>query len=239
MRLRLLLIALVLLVAPMAFGADYSLNDWCFYVNSLDINHSCSNGSGTDNFLPPTTPGTFDFQHLTDNNNLGSVSVSLSAGTYNIFAIFNYDINAGGALNEYATAVGTLAIGQSYSVDGYNTPGTLYSQFASGNLDNTNHLASCTGTCTDVSAAIGFTNIVVPDGSTGTVTIIAGNTPPPSGPYIQQTDNSSGDSIFISGNVQIDGGLETLTAVSPEPGTIGLIAGGFGLLFLGFRRRKS
>src|SRR3954466_9697783 len=96
MRLRLLLIALVLLVAPMAFGGNYSLNDWCFYVNSLDINHSCSNGSGTDNFLPPVSPGTFDYVHLSDNNTLGTATVTLGAGTYNVFAFFDYDIKDGG-----------------------------------------------------------------------------------------------------------------------------------------------
>src|SRR3954462_10418411 len=107
MRIRFLLLAMVLLAAPMAFAGNYSLNDWCFYVNSLDINHSCSNGSGTDNFLPPINPGTFDYVHLSDNNPLVTASVSLSAGSYNVFALFNYDIHAGaggnGGLNEYAS----------------------------------------------------------------------------------------------------------------------------------------
>jgi hypothetical protein len=239
MRLRFLLIA-VLLMAPMAFAGNYSLNDWCFYVNSLNINHSCNNGSGIDNFAPPVSPGTFDFQHLTDNN-LGTAVVTLPPGTYNVFAIFNYDIDAGGKLNEYATAVGSLAIGQVYSVDAEHdstggTPGNLYGQFASGTLDNTNHLSSGNE---DVSASIGFTNVTVPDGSTGTIQFVVGNTPPTSGFYIEQQDNAGGPPIFISENIQIDGGLGAQLVTTPEPGTISLMVGGIALMALKLRRRKA
>ena len=197
MRLKLLLIVAVLFVAPMAFAGSYSLNDWCFYVNTLDINHSCNNGSGTDNFLPPVEPGTFDYVHLNDSNTLGTATVTLAGGqSYNVFAIYNYDIADGGGLNEFASAVGSLAIGQVYSVGVMGsraTPGSLYSQFASGTLDSTNHLDSCStpGSCGDVAVSIGYTNLVVPAGSNTTVNFVVSNTPPDSGFYIAQTDSNT------------------------------------------------
>jgi hypothetical protein len=239
MRIRCLLVALVLLAAPMAFAGNYSLNDWCFYVNSLDINHSCSNGSGTDNFVPPIHPGAFDYLHLADyNNTLGTVTVTVGEGKYNVFAVFDYDIALAGGLNEYATAARSLAIGETYTVGAAGrTPGSVYSQFASGILDDTNHASSCPtpGACEDIAASIGFTNVIVPSGSTGVINFIVSDTPPSSGFYISQTDTDSGNQLFISANLQ----LSSVNSVqSPEPGTIILMTGGFGAMLLGLRRRS-
>jgi len=249
MRLRFLLIAVALLVAPAAFGGTYSVNDWCFYVNSLDVNRSCNNGSGVDNFNPPATSGTFDYVHLGDNASLGTAIITLGPGSYNVFAIFNYDINEGGAMNEFATVFGSLPIGQVYSVaQGSNdpTPGSLYSQFAAGSLDNTNHLGSCGGdSCQDVSVAMGYTNIVVPEGSTAQVSFIVNDTPPSNVFYIQQGDNSSSSTINYSSNLSITpdsfggGDLSSAAIANPEPGTVILMAGGLGLMLLGLRRRKK
>jgi hypothetical protein len=247
MRRRLLLLAVVLLAAPVAFAGSYSLNDWCFYVNTLDINHSCNNGSGVDNFLPPISAGSFDYLHLTDNN-LGTTTVNLGSGTYNVFAIFNYDIAPGGGLNEYATAVGSLAIGQVYSVDtegaSNSTPGELYTQFANGTLDDTNHLPSCAASpCGDVAVAIGFTNLVIPTGNTGTVTFTVSDTAPASGFYIQQTNSSTGGSLGGSSAPPGSSLFFSATFVdppgAPEPGTIGLMAGGLGLMLWAIRRRRT
>jgi hypothetical protein len=241
MKIRFILIASVLLAAPMAFGANYSLNNWCFYVNSLDINHSCSTGSGKDNFLPPVAPGTFDYVHLSGDNTLGTATATVGAGTYNAFAVFNYDIDGGG-YNEYASTTGTLTIGQVYTVGaGGNTPGSVYSQFANGTLDNTNHVPACStpGSCDDVAASVGFTNVVVPPGSTGTINFVVSDTPPPSGFYIGQTDTDTGDTIYISGNVQTNSDLGALTAETPEPTTLILMGGGFGLMLIALRRRKA
>jgi hypothetical protein len=246
MRLRFLLIAMVLLLAPAAFGGTYSLNDWCFYVNSLDVNRSCNNGSGVDNFNPPVTPGTTDYLHLGDNNTLGTTTITLSAGSYNVFAIFNYNLTAGGGLDEYAAALGSLAIGQVYSVDTQgasgSTPGGLYTQFAAGTLDNVNHLPACAGTdCPDVSVAMGYTNLVVPDGSTATVNFIVSDTAPSSGFYVQQGQNGSGSTINFSSTLDISGGesFGASAIANPEPGTVLLMAGGLGLMLRQLRRRKK
>src|SRR4051794_39985767 len=198
MRFRLWMVAAVLLVAPAAFGGTFSLNDWCFYVNSLDVNRSCNNGSGVDNFNPPAISGTFDFAHLGDvNNALGTAVITVGPGSYNIFAIFNYDIGGDGGMNEYATVFGSLPIGQVYAVDAQgasgSTPGALYSQFAGGTLSNTNYVPSCTSNdCPDISVSLGFTNLVVPDGQTAQVTFTVSDTPPSSGFYIEQTQSGAG-----------------------------------------------
>jgi hypothetical protein len=237
MRLRLLLIAVFLGIAPMAFAGNSSLNDWCFYVNTLDLNRSCNDGAGANNFNPPTvTSTTFDY-HLGDNggagSGLGTVVVTLGAGSYNIFAIFNYDINSLGDPLESASAHGSIPVGQVYSVDAEgNAPhysggtGSLYTQFSTGTLDSTNH---CDTGCSDVAVSLGVQNLTVPDGKTGTVTFTVSNTPPPSGFYVQQTDGSGNDLFFT----------QTAAISNPEPGTVMLLSGGIALMLLGLRRKKK
>ena len=252
MRLRLLIVAAILLVAPAAFAGTYSLNDWCFYVNSLDVNRSCNNGSGVDNFNPPVTPGTFDYQHLNDLNNLlGTAVITLAPGTYNVFAIFDFEIGGDGKMNEFATVFGSLPIGQVYAVDSSgasgSTPGQLYSQFAGGTLSNTNYVPECTsGSCPDVAVSLGYTNLVVPDGQTATINFVVSDTPPSSGFYIQQGQTGTGATINYSSNVTLTpgggsdiGGFEAAMVENPEPGTILLMAGGIGLMAVGLRRRKK
>ena len=240
MRVRPLLLTMTLLAAPMAFGGSYSLNDWCFYVNTLDLNHSCSDGSGINNFMPSMSPGSFDYVHLTDNT-LGTVAITLGPGTYSIFGVYDYNISPNGT-SDYATVNGNPGTGQVYTVGSGGRSGDVFTEFAAGNLDNTNHDPSCAtpGQCDNVSVSIGFNDIVVPPGSTGTVNLVVSDTPPPGGGFnIGQTDGTSGGSLFISGNVQISGGLETLAIVTPEPGSMMLISGGLGLMLCALRGRRK
>src|SRR4051812_37769551 len=159
MKLKLLLAGLALSIAPVAFAGTFTLNDWCFYVNSPVTSQNCNDGAGSNNFVSPITPGTFDYSNLyTDGNGLGTVIVNLAPGTYNIFALWDYDITAVGGFNEYGATSGSLGAGQHFSVDAEfdpgafggitaYTPGTLYAnQFLPGVLDDTNHLpqALCT-----------------------------------------------------------------------------------------------
>jgi hypothetical protein len=250
MRLRLLIVAAILLIAPAAFAGTYSLNDWCFYVNSLDVNRSCNNDSAIDNFSAPISAGTFDYYHLGDGNNtLGTAVVTLGSGSYNVFAIFDYDITGGGGMNEYATAFGSLAIGQVYAVDSQgasgSTPGQLYSQFAGGTLNNTNYIPECSsGSCPDVAVSLGYTNLVVPDGQTATVSFIVSDTPPSGGGFfIEQGQTGGGPTLNFSSNVVLTpdggGGFDANVVATPEPGTYLMMAGGIGLMVLGLRRRRK
>jgi hypothetical protein len=88
--------------------------------------------------------------------------------------------------------------------------------------------------------ALGYTNVTVPAGSTGTVTFTAGTTPPASGFYVQQTNPDTSNSLDLSSSIQIDSGLNTQLTATPEPGAMGLMAGGLGaMLWIVRRRRKA
>jgi len=222
MRFRLLLVLAALSLAPMASAATYSLNDWCFYVNSLDINQSCNSGGDLAN-VPSADPGTTDLLHL-QGDGLGTLTVTLAPGNYNVFAIFNYNIDGNGS-GEYATALGNLAVGQVYSV---NTEGSVTT---TGPLDSTNHCAS--PGCADVAVGLGYTNVDVPIGSVGTVTFTASTTAPtdPNTFSVQQTNPNTTNSLNLTSALQI--------SAVPEPGAMGLMGGGLGAMLLLLRRRKA
>jgi hypothetical protein len=234
MRLRVLFGLMALTIAPMAFAGTYTLSDWCFYVNSLDLNQSCNAGSSLSN-VPTAAPGVTDLLQL-QNDGTGTLTVTLAPGQYNIFGIFNYNVDGNG-LNEYATALGSLSVGQVYSINvegsggtsdtlsnqGLNGTlsnqglnGTLYNQGLNGTLNDTNACPNL-GNCTDVAVALGYTNVTVPDGSAGRITFTAGTTPPPSGFSVTQTNGNTGGSITLSSDIQIDDNLATLIGGAPAP----------------------
>jgi len=106
MRLRVLFILMALTIAPMAFAGTYTLSDWCFYVNSLDLNQSCNSGGGLAN-VPTADPGVTDLIHL-QNDGTSTLTVTLAPGHYNVFGILNYNVDGNGS-NEYASAPKTAA----------------------------------------------------------------------------------------------------------------------------------
>lgn len=244
-RTKLLLPLAALALAPASFAGTYSLNEWCFYVNSLDLNHSCAEAGGGGTLSAPFQSFSFD-PSSGGSGILGTVSVTLtpSSSTYKVFALWDYNSSSGSGYNEYATAVGTLPAGESYSVDAPadpgsggatpSSPGNLTTYFNSGGLDDTNHLGACSNpSCSDVAVAL-EQDVNVAPGTTDTVSFTVSTTPPTSGFYIQQTD-SQGSSLFFSSSV-VDPPEGELPGV-PEPATTGLLAGGLATLFWMRRRR--
>jgi PEP-CTERM motif len=231
----------VLAVSPVAFAGQSSLNEWCFYINTLDVNHSCAEATPTT-FNPPVAGATFAASP--GEPDLGTVSIVVGPGNYNVFAFFSYSAGTGG-FSQYATTVGTLTAGQVYSVDAPGdpssggsvspySPGYLQNQYNLGTLDNTNHLGSgacaATNSCEPVSVALGYTNLGVPDGQQELITFTVGDTPPASGFYVTQTNPQTGDSLFFSADPQ------SLSAV-PEPLSMMLLGSGLGLIGWAARRR--
>jgi hypothetical protein len=79
-RMKLLIPLAALVLAPAAFAGSYSLNDWCFYVNSLDLNHSCAEAGGGGTLDAPFQSASFN-PAAGGSGILGSVSVTLTPGT--------------------------------------------------------------------------------------------------------------------------------------------------------------
>jgi hypothetical protein len=264
MRVGLLLSAMVLAASSAAFGGQASLNEWCFYVNTLSLNHSCAEGVSPAMFNPPVEGSTYVASP--GNADLGTLSIVVGPGTYNVFAFFSYTVGAAGSYNQYATAVGTLTAGQVYSVDapgdpsaggavsGY-TPGFLGNQASLGMPDNTNHLASgdcaATNSCEPVSVALGYTNVVVPNGQQEQITFTASDTPPTSGFYVSQNNPQTGDTVYFSSGSQPSGpgssgtepqvfsstSIQSLQA-TPEPVSMLLLGSGLGVILWSKRRRR-
>jgi hypothetical protein len=232
---RALMLTTALLLAPAAFAGTYTLSDWCFYVNSVDINQSCNSGNGLAN-VPSADPGVTDLIHL-QSDGTGTVTITLSPGSYNVFGILNYNVDGNGA-NEYANALGQLSMGQVYSVStqgSTGTVGTLYGQVGGGGgtFNDTNYCA-VVGNCSDLAVGLGYTNVTVPDGWTTTVTFTS-STNPPSDPNtfsIQQTNSGTGNSLNLSSSLeQVDH--------APEPGPMALMGSGLGAMLWYVRRRRN
>lgn len=220
------------------------LADWCVNLNG-DVVTAC-NGAGVGGSSGPSPGGinlaAFD-QTLegTGTNALGQVVVNLSAGLSNQYSAFyaDYDLNfvADGSFDDSASVHGALPAGFSYEIDDPNT-GNVYTDFAGNTLSNQNNVGTPSGPpnqCCDVSFGLGVSGLNVPVGQTGTVTYTISAVAPVSGFYIQQTNATAGDSIYLSAVVNISGpGGPTV----PEPSTVALGLGGLVLAVALARRRR-
>ena len=197
------------------------LADWCFNING-NTNTFC-NGAGS----LPTGSG-FDTTLEPDDNLLGSVTFTLGSGAAQfVSAYMDYDVDVAtlGAFDDVGSASGPAPVNYSYELDDPNV-GDIFSDFADNALTNTNNVG--TGAppptpCCDVAWAISLNNINTP----GAVTITVSTTQPTSGFYLQQTNNDTGDTIYLSESF----------ATTPEPGTWGMSLIGLAG-FLAWRRRR-
>ena len=209
-------------LAPTAQSSTMiGLADWCFNING-DTNTFC-NGAGS----LPTGSG-FDTTLEPDDNMLGSVTFTLGSGAAQfVSAYMDYDVDVTtlGAFDDFGSVSGPPPVNYSYELDDPNL-GNIFSDFASNALTNTNNVGAGSPPptpCCDVAWAISLNNINIP----GAVTITVSTTQPTSGFYLQQTNNDTGDTIYLS---------ESFSTI-PEPGTWGMSFIGLGG-FLIWRRRR-
>jgi hypothetical protein len=199
----------------------------------------------------------------------GQIVVTLTAattGTYDANMYFN-DILGTPGYNEFATAAGTLAAGESYEA---GVPGSTSAPAANtvendvatlAVLNNTNsipggtsnYLDNCTGPTCNGTVGVGLGLAVsLSAGDSETFTFDVSNTAPAGGFYVDQTHPADGnnptqlDAFFSAtaasgsnGGGNNGGGGNGGGTNVPEPGAAGLLA--VGLAALGFfsQRRKS
>jgi hypothetical protein len=148
-----------------------------------------------------------------------------AAGTYNFTSFFELEVSVQG-YNEYATATGTPAAGQSWEAgDVYAS--TVYSDAGAGTLNNTNSIPGQTsndnlscmatnGTCNGFPGlAMGF-NFTLTSGEEAVITLNFSDTAPSGGFYLSQTHpvdslNTSAETVYFSGSET------TQSSVGPPP----------------------
>ncbi len=230
-KINLVLPALALLALFSASAqAEAVLGDWCFNVNGDSAAH-CNGAGGSPG-------GSFDTTLSPTANSLGSAVVTLGAGNGQYaLAYMDYDLNysAAGSFTDFGTVLGSVPAGITYELDDPNSS-PIFTDFSGNALTNANNVATPlplppqdpNGPCCDVSWALGVGGIDVPSGQTATVTFVVSATDP-GGFRLKQTNQFSGESIYISEIVKIGGGggggiPEPSYALLMGAGLVGLLA---------------
>lgn len=200
-----------------ALADSPSLQDLWFNVNGTST-EATGTGVNLSSYNTSTGLGTITFSTTTT-----------GAGYFN--AWFDEEVSTP-FFNEFGTAVGTAATGESWEI-GDSYASSIFNDAAAGALTNTNmlpegasnYLGTCSGACNgDVSTALGYTfNLAA--GDEEIVTITVSTTAPTSGLYLDQThpvddNNSSQSDVYFS------------LSAEEIPATMGVPEGGATLLYL-------
>jgi len=222
-----------------ARAGSVGLADWCVNLNG-DTSSAC-NGGGSGN--ASISLASFDKTLEPGTNTLGTVTVTLAAGSSQYVAFYaDYDVDFAtfGSYSDTASVHGTLPAGSSYEIADPNSGG-LFTDFSTvtnaglADTDTANTPSGPPNQCCDAAFALAFGNINVT--TTGTVTFAITTAAPTSGFYIEQTNTTTGDSIFLQGSVVLGGSPPP--PMAPEPPTYVLGFSLIGLALLWNRRRLA
>jgi len=236
-----------------ARATEIGLADWCINVNgSVDATNPADNPSngcngGTNSPFASISLSNFDTTLEPGANALGtatqSVSITLTPGQENyvaFYADYDVDYNTYGSFDDSATAVNAVPANWSYELDNPETS-NLFGDFAATNnstpLANSNNVGTPSGPptqCCDAAWAMAIDNINVLAGGSGNVTFIISTTAPTSGFYLQQTNATTSDSIYLSAVVSVQNPVGGV----PEPSTFALGLGAAGVTLALARRKR-
>jgi len=206
----------------MANAATYGLN--AFIVND--------NGNVTFGGNPVTDGNLnlsgYDQTGEPGNNTLGSIVItlnaSLSAQAVAFYADYDVDFQAavgGGSFNDIGSTNGVAVAGLTYALTDFNAPDCTgdsaycdvqnvpFTGFGDVNNDAT-PAGGTSPNAFDVDWGLGLTNIIAPLG--GTITFTVSSTAPSGVFYIQQTNDQTNDSLYVSLTEDI------LSSGPPPPG---------------------
>jgi hypothetical protein len=169
---------------------------------------------------------------------LGTITITIAGiGNHSVLGFFDHEIDevVNTFFNEYGSASGTAAAGQSWEIDepGY-VFGDIYDNLLAGALDNTN--AVPVGSPNDVSMAMGWFFSLAAD-QTAVITFLLSDTMPTSGFYLAHLDPLDPDSpagLYFNSNIDI----RSTGAPVPEPMSMLLFGSGI-VACAGWIRRKS
>lgn len=228
-----------------AFAGPVSLQEYLFNLNGVDY--------GDTTVVPGLESGGFDSA-----SGLGTLTLTFDprvSGAYFIDAYFDHELHVP-LYNEYGVVGGAPSAGISWQIDepGFgdgNRTGTIFDNAKANALDNANHVfgtaSNFLGDCgangagspdaacnNDVSLAMGFSFFLAAD-EKAVITLVAGQTPPPGGFYLEQLSPADGEPAQAADRLFLTGALEILPA--PEPSSSLLIL--TGLVGLALRTRRA
>ncbi|MCB2180962.1 MAG: PEP-CTERM sorting domain-containing protein [Desulfobulbaceae bacterium] len=194
--------------------------------------------------------GTVDNTGFISETGLGTLTWQTSEfGAHTFLAVFDHDIetSVNSFFNESGSAYGTAEAGQTWEIDepGYwaiydgDKTGDIHSHLLGGDLDKTIFNDDENITQDDVSMGMGW-HFSLDDFETAVITLTLSESAPNSGFYLEQHDDLSGISIYLSSTLVItsDEPGPGPTNPIPEPGTMLLFGTGLAGL-TGYSRKKS
>ena len=151
---------------------------------------------------------------------LGGIAILIrTPGAHSVGVFMDHDIDqaTNTFFNEFGAKSGSPAVGQSWEIDepGYRS-GNLYTNFVSGQLDNSNSVPSLA--VDDVAMAQGE-NFTLGPNETALIWVTLGQSVPTNGFYLTQTDPYSQRTIYFAGSLSLQS-EDTAPPIIACPGNI-------------------